>query len=231
MVDYKEMFERLDIEWPNELLFIGSGTTPTPKEWLTIPSIRTNARTLGHFPSNEVHTIITWPSMTEEGLCGVLNALNRYDKGQPNIIVFDNMMDEAVMDQGKLTLFGTRNRFDSPVFAPYVKHTNDMGYIPKNSTGFYMILWLLYAPVDTIYISGCDGWMGLTGDEYGEWDVDKVYHDIDGREWCPVDNAIVRSGDKEFAFHNLHTEWLAIEDAIVIAKDRGVNVVVSKGVK
>ena len=230
MVDYKELFNQLDIKWPKQLLFIGSGVTPTPKEWLNIPSVRTNARTLGKFPENEINTIMTWNTQAFEGLGGVLGQLDKYKKECSNIIIFDDKSDEKVVNlKNNLILFGVKNRFTSEAFKDYINISDKFRYSPRNSTGFYIILWLLYADVEEIYISGYDGHKALSGLEVGKWNTKKPYYDIDGNVWIEDDMTKISIGKlKNFYTHSLTTEWLAIEEAIKVAENRGIKIKTQK---
>ena len=229
----KELFKTITdtSKCPRKLLFIGSGRTKTPKEWLSIPSIRVNARTLGYFPENDIYGILTWPAFIDDGLGGVLRS-KRYQESIPYIFMFDlaRSPDECILysDEAKLFHIGTKNRFEWEAFKYYVSLMEKFGYKPRNSTGMYLILWLLYADVDEIYISGFDGHLALSGTIPGKWDTNTPYKDIQGNIWCPQDNKEIESGKKDFYYHNLYIEWQAIEDAVQKARDRGVKIFVSK---
>ena len=234
----RKMFERIELNYPEKLLFIGSGVSITPKEWLEIPSIRTNARTLGLFSSNKIFGIMTWPTPKYDGLGGVLRD-KYYQKltPKPYIFLFDQKINEAVpefyINSKKLFHLGVKDKFNQEAFESYIKYTKELDYQPRNSTGLYLILWLWYANVKEIYISGFDGHLALSGDKSEEWNTKKVYKDILGNEWCPDDNKEIETskatGKKNsFYYHNLYTEWKSMEDAIKIAEDRGVKVFVSK---
>ena len=231
------------VEWPRKLLFIGSGITKTPDEWLAIPSIRVNNRTFGKFPSNRVFGVMTWPSAIDEGSGGVFPSplyTARTELGdRPYVFVFDmhttrEQIDKFYQPKHHLFCLGVADRFESPAFLPYIQFSKQMGYVPRNSTGSYIILWLLYADVNEIYISGFDGYKMLSGSVPGQWDTDKPYYDINGNEWVPRDNREIAArgnqsdNPKDFYFHNLYVEWLAIEDAIEKARARGVKVFISK---
>jgi len=226
----------MGIEWPKRLLFIGSGITKTPSGWLDIPSIRTNARTIGKFKPNKIFGIMTWPTNRFEGLGGVLDACDR-ERIDPYIWIFNQKqynIDKGpwyhpIPNNEKIFMIPVAERYGEDAFQDFVCLSKGFGYEPRNTTGFYMILWLLYANVDEIYISGYDGWMALTGLEPRKWDVSKPYYDIDGNEWCAADNEKIRRGQTgNFYFHNLTVEWMAIEKAIEKARARGVRVEVSK---
>ena len=229
----KKLMDSMGIEWPRKLLFLGSGLTETPDEWLATPSIRTNARTLGRFPTNDIFGIMTWPTPKYEGLGGVFGTeLYRRANPKPYLFIFDLHFPQERLQfhptGTKMFFFGTRDRFESSAFQRYVHHSKTYGYQPRNSTGLYIVLWLLYADVDEIYISGYDGWMALSGTEPGKWDIAQPHYAIDGVEWCADGNeAIQQNRPGKFFMHNLWTEWLAIEDAIKVAEERGVKVFVS----
>jgi len=233
----KELFSLITkiSKCPRRILFIGSGKTKTPKEWLSIPSIRTNAKTLGHFPENNIFGIMTWPTFVNDGLGGVLRS-KRYQESKPYLFMFDidRNPEQCVFysDEAKLFHIGAKDRLDWESLQYYVSEMNKFGYKPRNSTGMYLILWLLYGDVDEIYISGYDGYLTLSGTTPGFWDTKSPYKDINGNIWCPQDNQEIKakeeSGIKDFYYHNLAIEWMAIEDAIEKARNRGVKVFVSK---
>ena len=236
MVNYKNLFNSMGIVWPKKLLFIGSGITETPADWMNIQSIRVNARTIGRFPENKIHSIITWPTPAHvgrdkaEGFRGVEKSTQRNLVYNTNIIVFDLKRDEGISKVGSnVTIVGTKNKFEDVSFKSYVDISSRFKYSPRNSTGFYIILWLLYADVDEIYISGYDGYKALTGLVPGEWDVSTPYHYLDGDVWVEQDNEDIKNNNiRNYNYHNLTTEWLAIEEAIKIAEERGVKVFVAK---
>ena len=122
-----------------------------------------------------------------------------------------------------------KNRFEDESFDEYIKISKEFQYKPRNSTGFYIIFWLLYADVEEIYISGYDGYKALSGLESGKWETKIPYYDIDGNVWIENDmNKISINELKDFYTHSLTTEWLAIEKAIKVAENRGVKVFISK---
>ena len=235
----KELFDNLKVKWPEKLLFIGSGLTTTPRHWLGIPSIRTNNKTLGRFPTNDIFGIMTWPAVTDEGLGGVWRS-TRYKDANPKPYIFLFDLELSIKDKKifwypnkKMYHIPVKERFEQPEFKHYVKQSDKFLYEPRNSTGMYIILWLLYAPVKQIYISGYDGWMGLTGNMPGVWETNRVHYDVNGKEWCPHNNQTITSDrrlgrNNKFFYHNLYTEWLAIQDAIKKAEKRGVKVYVAK---
>ena len=235
----RALLERTGLAWPRELLFIGSGRSRTPGEWLQYPSIRTNARTLGKFPGNDIFAIMTWPAEIHDGLGGVLRS-QRFKSAEPKpfLLLFDLDLHSSgshafISENAPGFRIGTKDRYEWPSFRDYVEISNRMGYAPRNSTGFFMVLWLLYADVDDIYVTGYDGHLALTGGEPGRWDTATPYRNLDGTEWVPGDNERIQKigqagRPEDFWYHNLTTEWRAIERAIGEAERRGVRVHVSK---
>lgn len=220
-----------EIEWPEELAFIGSGQSKVPSHVLDIPNIRTNSRTLEKYPNN-VFAIMTWYTKSLEGAEGVKQSILKSVCSVPNyIFVFDqkNRMNcvcdvNEVKDNKFYTWYyvPVRDRYNKECFKDYVRLSREFGYEPRNSTGFYLILWLLYADVKKVHIAGYDGWMALSGKEKGEWKTDKKYYDCNGRLWCPDDYKEIETGN--YYLHNLYVEWLAIKEAVKKARDRGVEV-------
>jgi hypothetical protein len=241
VISYKDMFISIGITWAKQIMFLGSGTTKPKSEWLNIPSIRTNNRTIPYYLDNPIFGIMTWPALVDEGSYGVVTKIREYNIS-PHIFTFVLDLEEQIpvqktsirySDGYPIYIIGTKNRYKDESFADYVKISDDFGYAPRNSTGFYMILWLLYADVDEIYIAGYDGYKAYSGLDRGIWKVDKPFHDISGNVWCNGDcqqikNIGERGNPDDFYYHNLTTEWLAIEKAIEKARDRGVKVFVAK---
>ena len=227
----EELFRRIDVEWPRRLLFIGSGPERPKPGWLEVPSIRTNNKTLGLFLDNPLFGIMTWPSMTWEGVLGVEQKLARTRPDDlPILFVFDNRAEPSVRQTlPHAWLIGTKDLYDTPAFAAYLTETERRGFVPHASTGYYMTLWLRYADVDEILIAGYSGYKGLTGSGVKEWKVSQPYTNVLGDTWCPEDLPLLQRGDpRGFASHNLDCEWTGIEAAIGAAVARGVKVEVAK---
>lgn len=240
------MFEELGIDTPERLLFIGSGVTKPKKEWLDIPSIRTNNKTIGKYPDNPIYGFMTWPGGEPkgEGLKGIERALIQREctiidtPPGPHLFVFDNIQSEYAVLVRPVTArksfwFCMKDQYRLPALKEYLDLCKRFKHAPRVSTGFYIILWLLYAPVKEIYISGYDGYKALSGKEPGLWDVKQKYKDCNDKVWCENDYNTIERNRKENIpdpcwYHNLTIEWMAIENAIAKAEARGVGVFVAK---
>jgi len=226
VIDSKKVINGLDC--PKQLLFMGSGQTKTPKDWLSLPSIRINSRTFEQCPDN-IYGVITWPSSKDGGLGGVIKGKNK-GINIPNIFLFNHLeavgSDVGWFKDTKIYTFPVLERYSFKELKEYVTACNKLEYPPRNSNGLWIVLWLLYANVEEIYISGYDGWMCHSGKERGQWQVENKYYDCNGTLWAPNDYKEIENGN--YFFHNLYTEWLAIEAAIKKARERGVVVTVAK---
>jgi hypothetical protein len=204
-------FEPLsDIEFPEELLFLGSGSTPPQPEWSGIPSIRVNDKTLDLFPRQPIFGVVTQILSTPKVM---RHPLFRSDD-PPWIWQFMNEIKLETSrrrerererdrdgDRGrqaeKYRLIGTKDLKDATLFRRLDS---------QFTTGSLVILFLLYAPVRRFYIAGYDGYRR-----------EGKYFRADGRAWHGRHHG-----------HDLGAEWRLIERAAAMARSAGKTVEIAK---
>ena len=180
------------IKWPRKLLLMGSGVTLPPPTWKGVPSLRVNDRTLGN-TSYPVHTVITnWRKrITMRHDATVRAAIG---------ICFDSRKTpgESITRGPRRIIVGTKDIHD---IYPYSELP--LGSVP--STGLHVVLWLLCADVDQIYIAGFDGHMNA--DFYKGYDK-KTYarretHDIHnfGAEWSIIMKCVEEARTRSIEVH------------------------------
>lgn len=197
-----DFFEPLsDIEFPREILFLGSGSTPPRPHWSSMPSIRVNDKTLGLFPEHPIFGVLTQILSTPKVM---RHPLFRVDD-PPWIWQFMNEIRletsrgrererEGERDRGrqaeKYRLIGTK---DLRRAAPFRKLDC------RFTTGSLVILFLLYAPVRRWCIAGYDGYRR-----------EGRYLRADGKAWHGRHHG-----------HDLCAEWRLIERAAATARSAG----------
>lgn len=201
-----------EVEFPRKLLFIGSGETRPPDEWLSMPSIRFNTKTVGDqvftdkYEGNEIFGFVL-----NRYFIGPVAQRLKEEFDNPYCFIFNSKKGYTTTKalDDKTFIVGTRKIMTKYrwFYDLLLCNRELFGFGKTGSTGFFLILWLLYADVDEIYISGFDGYTGASADGYKT---------LDGEKWPKVR-------------HNLSSEWLVVQKAIEAAKNRGVKVFVVQG--
>jgi len=221
----------LSMQQPKSLLLLGSGETKAPDSWLTIPglnTIRVNERTFG----DEFYSRLPTYAIVTSGFCWADVKVSLVKYPQKNSVIFLMNKDEQRLaraftwNEYPIFEFGTNcdaandklnlEKYGSWYYARVLKFRN----IPSIdgqcqaekylTTGVYLTMWLLAGMSENIYIAGFDAWRqdGTSKGRFGH------YKHSDGTKF--------REGPG--LGHNLDTEWFIWDDAVRIARERGVNV-------
>lgn len=201
----------MSITQPEKILLLGSGETKAPLEWLKIPGIQCilfNKKNLNaqYYRSIPVFSVVCWKKTLPD--CEKFYNLKNI-KGRPNIIVLDDEVEEVMDLDKKLFIFNDGHRNKQKYIGSWYSNVSDE--LSKNSnspriytTGFYMTMWLLAGPQKEIYIAGFDGYKNRTMMHHLNIECPPV----------PFDNK----------HHDYLGEWKFIEEAIRIARLRGIKV-------
>jgi hypothetical protein len=199
----EDFFDPLaEIAFPDELLFLGSGSTPPKPEWAGISSVRVNDKTLDLYPEHPVFGVISQILSTPKVL---RHPLFRGER-TPWLWQF---MNEIKLETGrkreregegergkpleKYRLIGTKDLKDTAFYR---------GLDSQFTTGSLVVLFLLYAPVKHFLIAGYDGYKGRDR-----------YLRADGKPWHGRHHG-----------HDLGAEWALIEKAAARAREAGKTV-------
>lgn len=162
---FKHIF---DIDQPKKLMFLASGTTEAPDEWLNdndIKIIRLNGKSITRTKYEILDTFAV--------LCGssmINDAYPNFNNEKYNFPYFfwfsfnkrkvNNYKNEKViLNTGHRFIFNEFNKWSSNITNRNISET----------VGLYIYLWLLYGKQTDIYMVGFDGWMN-TPEEYYYFD-------------------------------------------------------------
>ncbi len=195
---------------PKEILLLGSGVTKPLDSWPPVASLRVNIRTLCPMVYHDkwpIHTIIVNNRIKRQlGSCWHTSITTL----KPRVVAFDTTKEMASsrVVSDRFVSIGASDLSGS-AYDTLRLSGQAYGLDLSPSTGFHVLLWLLYADVDTIYIAGFDG------RSKGE-----TYHAIAGRRYTERET---------HDYHSFAIEWSVIERlGIPAARARGVNVHVAK---
>ncbi len=190
----KDFFTALeDIEFPDSLLFLGSGSTPPKPEWVGIPSVRINDKTLDIYPEYPIFAVISQILSTPK----ILKHPLFRGADTPWLWQFLNEMKlktSRVANWGKpvekYRLIGTKDMRRSGLYR---------GLRSQFTTGSLVVLFLLFCPAKRILIAGYDGYKGQA-----------KFLRADGSRWHGRHHG-----------HDLGAEWALIEKAAAMARRSG----------
>ena len=207
----RAFFEPLsDIAFPEEFLFLGSGSTPPRPEWSGIASIRVNDKTLDLFPEHPIFAVVTQILSTPK----VMRHPRFRSDDPPWIWQFMNEIKlgtsrkrerererEGEGERGrqleKFRLIGTKDLRETGLFRRLDS---------QFTTGSLVILFLLFAPAKRILIAGYDGYKR-----------EGKFFRSDGKAWHGRHHG-----------HDLEAEWGLIERASAMARAGGKIVEIAK---
>lgn len=195
---------------PRRLVLIGSGITPCPVDWLRgedVAAVYVNDKMLGcdRYSHLVPYAIVTRKSPT----AGIVRDFAVRHPARPLVFVFDSSKGArtALDEEGGMLSFSVNRGRDGAWFEAYNRALRRRSGNPnlRLTTGFYVTLWLLSGSQEEITITGFDGHLGLSDTSQYRF--------------------LTREADRmDPRHHDLSFEWLFMEAAVAIARQRGVRI-------